>query len=270
MQQLFNQKFSEKLLLRAKLAFILPQNYVIMLKHCSAFIACILMACILMAQPVKKAGTFFQNGIKLGNKGLYNEAISSFKKAIALNKKYDSAYLEMGMTYAKISKPDSAIMVLKNAVTIMPGFANAYIAMGNIYRDVKKNQDEAIANYLSALNIDSTNKVTLYSLAWSNNAKQYYREAVKYALKALAIDNNYKPAYNELGHAYRQLNAYEEAIVQFRKNLAVSYNELPLLYIGYCHLELNQKDEALKVYEELKKTNVKMAEGLRKKIDAKQ
>lgn len=228
------------------------------------------MAGFLIAQPVKKASTFFQNGVKLGNKGLYNEAITSFKKAIALNKKYDSAYLEMGMIYAKTNKPDSAIIVLKNAVTIMPDFANAYITMGNIYRDVKNNQDEAIANYLSALKIDSTNKVTLYSLAWSHNAKKYYREAIKYALKALAVDNNYKPAYNELGHAYRQLNAFEEAIAQFRKNLSISYNELPLLYIGYCHLELNQKEEALKVYEELKKTNVKMAEGLKKKIDAKQ
>jgi tetratricopeptide (TPR) repeat protein len=241
-----------------------------MLKHYSAFIVCILIAGFLMAQPVKKASTFFQNGVKLRDKGLYNEAITSFKKAIALNKKYDSAYLEMGMIYAKISQADSAITVLKNAVTIIPDFAGAYIALGNIYRDVKNNQNEAITNYLNALKIDSTNKITLYSLAWSNNAKQYYREAVKYALKALALDNNYKPAYNELGHAYRQLNAYEEAIAQFRKNLAVSYNELPLLYIGYCHLELNQKDEALKVYEELKKTNVKMAEGFKKKIDAKQ
>jgi hypothetical protein len=33
---------------------------------------------------------------------------------------------------------------------------------------------------------------------------------------------------------------------------------------------LNQKDAALKMYEALKKINPKMAEGLKKKIDAKQ
>jgi tetratricopeptide (TPR) repeat protein len=223
-----------------------------------------------MAQPVKKATAFFNAGIKFKETGMFREAIGSFKKAIALNKKYDSAYLEMAMLYVKISKTDSGIITLKNAVKINPAFAGAYIALGDIYRDYIKNPDEAITNYLSALKIDSINKVTLYSLAWCNNAKEYYREAVKYAIKALEIDNNYKPAYNELGHAYRQLKAYEEGVAQFKKNLAVSVNELPMLYSGYCYIELKQKENALAMYEELNKLNPKMAGALKKRIDAMQ
>jgi tetratricopeptide (TPR) repeat protein len=233
-------------------------------------VLCFFAVAPLSAQQVKKAAVFFNNGLQLKQKGLFYEAIAAFKKAINLDKKNDSAYLEMAMIYAKINKADSGIIILKNAIKARPGFADACIILGNIYRDYKSNQDEAIASYKKALKIDSTNKVTLYGLAWCHNVKKYYREAVNYAISALQVDNNYKPAYNELGHAYKQLNAYEEAITQFKKNLAISYNEIPLLYCGYCYLELNQKDEALKVYEELKKTNIKMAEGLKKKIDAKQ
>jgi tetratricopeptide (TPR) repeat protein len=233
-------------------------------------VLCFFATAPLKAQQVKKAAAFFNNGMQFKQKGLFYEAIAEFKKTINLDKKNDSAYFEMAMIYAKISKADSGIYILKNAIKARPGFAGAYITLGNIYKDYKNNQDEAIASYKTALKIDSTNKVTLYSLAWCHNVKKYYREAVNYAIMALQVDNNYKPAYNELGHAYKQLKAYEEAINQFKKNLTISYNEIPLLYCGYCYLELNQKDEALKVYEELKKTNIKMAEGLKKKIDAKQ
>lgn len=221
-----------------------------------------------MAQPAKQATVFFKNGLILMEKGMPIEALASFKKAITLNKKYDSAYLEIAIIYTRINKVDSAIIILKDAVKVNPDFANAYVALGNVYRDNKNNTDDAIVNYLNAYKLDSTNKATLYSLAWCNNAKTYYREAIKYGLKALEIDNNYKPAYSELGHAYHQLKANEECIAQFKKNLAISVNELPLLYSGYCYMELNQKDGALKMYEELKKINTKMADGLKKKIDA--
>lgn len=239
-----------------------------MLKYFFTLLVGVLTTVVVMAQSAKKATAFFNSGIKLKESGMFLEAIASFKKAIALNKKYDSAYLELGMLYVKVSKADSAVMTLKNAVKINSGFTNAYIAMGNIYRDYIKNADEAIVNYLSALKNDSSNKVTCYSLAWCYNSKEYYREAVKYAIKALEIDNNYKPAYNELGHAYRKLGAYEEAVAQFKKNMAVSVNELPYLYSGYCYVELKQKENALLMFDELNKLNPKMAEALKKRIDA--
>lgn len=241
-----------------------------MLKYLFLFATVCFTGIYLQAQPVKKAEVLYKNGLKLKDQGKFNEAIAAFKKAITLNKLYDSAYLQLSLVYAGISKTDSAVITLKNALKAKPSFANGYVALGNVYRDYKNNTDEALINYLKALKLDSTNKLNYYNIAWSYNAKTNYREAIKYAVKALEIDNNYKPAYNELGHAYNQLKAYAECIEQLKKNLAVSVNELPLLYSAYCYMELNQKDNALKMYEELNKINPKMAENLKKKIDAKQ
>jgi len=234
---------------------------------CTVFIG-ILTTAIVSAQPPKQATVFFKAGISLRDKGMLNQAIASFNKAIKLNKKYDSAYLEIAQLYLKTNKPDSAVLTLNAAVKANPAFTKGYETLGIIYRDYKANPDSAILNYLNAFKLDSTNKVTLYSLAWCNNQKGNYREAIKYGIKALEVDNNYKPAYNELGHAYRQLKAYDECIEQFKKNLAISVNELPLLYSGYCYMELNQKENALKIYEELNKLNPKMAGALKKKLDA--
>jgi tetratricopeptide (TPR) repeat protein len=241
-----------------------------MLKYFLAVVISTLTTVGVMAQPNPKAVPFFKNARQFAAKSMFNDAIVSYKKAIAIDKKYDSANLELSSLFLKISMNDSAIAVLKRAVKIKPAFIDAHILLGIIYRDYTRNSDEAIVNFLNAYKIDSANKLILYSLAWCNNDKGYFREAIKYGIKALDIDNGYRPAYNELAHAYRSLKAYQEAIDQFQKNIAISVNEQPLYYSGLCYLELNDKAGAEKMYEALKKINSKSADALRKKIDTKQ
>jgi len=225
---------------------------------------------ITMAQPPKQAVVLYKKAGAFKEKGMFNEAITTYTNAIAIDKKYDSAYLQLAQLYTSISQADNAVRVLKEGISQIPDFTSANITLGNLYRDNLKNYAEAINSYLAALKTDSTNKATYYALAWCSNAKEYYRDAIKYAIKALDIDNNYIAAYNELGHAYRQLKAYDECIVQLKKNLAISVNQVPLLYTGYCYIELKQKEEALKVYEELNKLNPKTGEAFKKKVDAMQ
>jgi len=241
-----------------------------MLKYFLAIVISTVTIVGAMAQPNSKAVPFFKSAQQQAAKGIFNEAIIAYKKAIAIDKKYDSANLELSSLFLKISMNDSAIAVLKRAVLVKPNFTSAYILLGIIYRDYIRNSDEAIINFSNAFQLDSTNKLILYSLAWCNNDKGYYREAIKYALKALDVDNNYRPAYNELAHAYRSLKAYQECIDQFKKNVTISVNEQPLYYSGLCYLELNDKAGAEKMFEELKKINSKSADALRKKIDTKQ
>ena len=238
-----------------------------MFKYLFAFAAGIAITATISAQPLSKAVPFYKNGSQLAANGKFIEAIDAFKKAILADKKYDSAYLALSTVFLKINSTDSAIAVLQKAVRLQPGFMDARMSLGVIYRDVIRNSDEAIIHFKKAYQLDSTNKLMLYSLAWCYNDKHQYREAIRYGIKALKVDNNYKPAYNELGHAYNKLKAYPECIEQFKKNLALSVNDLPLLYCGFSYIELKQKDEALKIYEALKKVNPKMAEGLKKKID---
>lgn len=222
------------------------------------------------AQPPKPAVALYKKAEAFKEKGMFNEAIAAYTNALAIDKKYDSAYLALAKLYTSINQADNAVRVLKEGVSQINGFTSGYINLAMLYRDNFKNYAEAINCYQAALKTDSTDKTVYYGLAWRNNAKEYYRDAVKYAIKALDIDNNYIPAYNELGYAYRQLKAFDECIVQLKKNLAISVNQVPLLYTGFCYIELKQKDEANKVYEELNKLNPQMAAALKKKIDTMQ
>ena len=225
------------------------------------------MFSVVSAQPGNKAAAFFKAGMDLKEKNRFPEALVAFKKAIALNKMYDSAYVEIGLLNQKSGSYDSAILNLNKALSISPKMTTALIALGNVYRDFKPNYDSAIICFKAALKTDSTNKVTFYSLAWCYNAKQDYEDAILFAIKALEIDNTYRPAYAEMGHAYRRAKKFTECIEQFKKNLAVSVVDLPIFYSGMCYTQLNDKEGALKQYEELKKINERLAASLKKEID---
>lgn len=219
------------------------------------------------AQRIQSANDFFKGGVSFAEKGYFTEALFSFKKAISINNKLDSAYIELANTYLKINNADSAILVLNKAIFIIPTFTNAYLTLGNIYRDHKPNYPEAIQNYSKAVELDSTNKLTYYSLAWCHNAIKDYVKAIPFALKALAIDIEYRIAYNELGHAYRFSGLFNEAIITFQKLLNIKVVDLPLLYMGLCYAEIKDKEGAVKAYDELLKVNPRMAASLKKKID---
>lgn len=223
-----------------------------------------------ISQPFNSAKGFFTAGEDFKNKNMYPEAMMSFKRAIALDKTFDSAYVGLGEVFIKIGQPDSAIANFYKALSINPEMTTAMLYLANQYRDVRPNYDSAIILYNLALKTDSLNKVTYYSIAWCYNAKTEYEKAIPYAVKALEIDNNYRPAYGELGHAYRRTGKFAEAIEQFKKNIAVSVIDLPIFYSGMCYTELNDKEGALRQYEDLKKINEKMAASLKKKIDSMQ
>lgn len=224
----------------------------------------------LQAQPVSKAVPFFKKAQQQLDKGMFLEAVASYKKAIAADKKFDSAHIALAELYLRISQNDSAVKVLNAAIKNKPAFVKAHELTGKIYRDYIKNSTIALLHYSNAVKYDSTNKETWYSLAWCSNDLKKYEDAVNYAIKALNIDNSYKPAYNEMAHAFRKLGNYKEALDVFRQRINISVQEQPLYYSGLCYVELNDKEGAKKIYDELVQIQSKAAEILKKRIDAMQ
>jgi len=223
-----------------------------------------------IAQKPNPAKAFYLKGILLRDQNKPVEAVGAFQKAIRLDKKMDSAYLEIGLIFSRTQFSDSAVWYFRKAIAVNPGMVVAHLAMGSLYRDVKGKPDSALIYYFNALKTDSLNKLTLYNIAWCYNAKGLCDSAIPYAVRSLQIDNNYRPGYNELGYAYRKTGKYKEAIEQFKKNLAISTVDIALLYSAYSYIELKDKQGALEQYESLKKVNEKMAEALKRKIDAMQ
>lgn len=219
------------------------------------------------AQPPKNALIAYREGVTFREKAMYPEAIRSFKKAAELYKRYDSAYLQMGEICLKQSMADTAVLYYNKALAINPQQVFAYIALGDIYRNIKAEFDKAISYYSTALRIDSTKKETWCNIAWCYNTEKQYDSAILYAAKALDLDNDYKSGYGELGHAIRASKKFAEGLEQFRKNMSRSANPLPVLYSGLIYIELKDKENALKMYERLEKTDSTIAGRLKRQIE---
>ena len=100
------------------------------------------------------------------------------------------------------------------------------------------------------------------------NDMEKYNSAVPYLNKAIEIDSKYVSAITELGYSDYALENYDDALVQFKKALAIDKTELSFYYAGLCYVGKKQKNDALKMYDELKVMKSDYADKLKKKIDA--
>ena len=141
---------------------------------------------------VSKARLHYNSGIQLRNDNKLPEALAEFNKAAELNKKFDSAYVEMGNIYSKSGKTDLAISNYNTALAINPKYADALVGIAKIYRDAIRNYDSAIYYFNAAAKLDPVNKEIFYGLAWVYNATKQHELAIPNAVKALEIDNNYR------------------------------------------------------------------------------
>jgi len=219
------------------------------------------------AQVSPKAYAAYTHGMELKEKNLFPEALDSFKRAVAISKKFDSAYVEIARLHTRVNQIDSAVLVLRKVIGFNPKMTSAYLELATIYKNLSPNLDSALKNFSLAYQSDSSNKFALYGLAWCYNSKADYDNAIRHAIRALEIDNTYKAAYNELGHAYHKTQRYAEAVEQFKKNLSVSVVDLALYYSGLCYAQLKDKENAQKMYEQLKTVNEKMAGALKRNLD---
>lgn len=64
------------------------------------------------------------------NMGRNEEAVASYKKAVAQNQRYPQAYYNMGLAYEKLGRMDSAVDAYKRAVSISPGYVEALFRLG--------------------------------------------------------------------------------------------------------------------------------------------
>lgn len=238
-----------------------------MLKPVLIFCLLLFVFSVSMAQQQDKALAFYKAGIDFKNRKMNPEAIRSFKSAISLNKKYDSAYLQLGELYMMTGKYNDALVIYKKAVALNPTLTGALVAAGKIYRYYRSNTDSSLYFFKKAAVYDMATDEVYNNIAWCFNTKSKFDSAIVYGIKALTVNNNYRAAYGELAYAYRQSGRFRDAIAQYKKNLAVSVVDLAYLFSGYCYAELKDKAGAMQQYDELLKINTKMAGALKKVID---
>ena len=160
----------------------------------------------LWRDSVKKYYRNFQAHYNLGDaygkKGRLDEAISEYKKALAMNPRYTKAYNNLGVAYSDKGMLDEAISKYKKALTINPNHVMSHYNLGNAY-DKKGNSDEAISEYKKALSINPNFAEAHNNLSVTYYSKGNYKLAIVHCNKAIELGFRAHPRFLKQLELYR-------------------------------------------------------------------
>jgi tetratricopeptide (TPR) repeat protein len=188
----------------------------------------------------------FDEGVKLGNEGKYDEAIAKFNEVIASLPKCTECYANIGEFYSRKKEYDQAEAAYKKALEINPSFAPAYSGLATLYNQQKKFKE---AQEMSALATKNTTEgggtvsaETLFNqgaIAWNSNN---FKEAEEKFAAAVKTKPEYADAHFMLGKVYINLGKLAEAAAEFETYLKLAPN-------GSNAKEAQANFDALKAYK---------------------
>ena len=195
----------------------------------------------------EKALEYYNEGAALAQKLRGQEAVYYYLKAIAEDKDFAMAYMQLALvqTTPKLifKYIDKAKSLSKNVsegerltiLAVEANFNNDHEKQNNYYL-------ELIEKYPNDEMVQSAYGNFLYFLP-------RYKSAIKHLKKAIAINPELSQPYNMLGYSYRQLGDFDEAEKYFKRYIELIQND-PNPYDSYAELLLKKGEfeESIKYY----------------------
>lgn len=158
-------------------------------------------------------------GVAFKDKGLLDEAISQWKTVIQIRHDHIEAYHNLGTAYIYKEQPHRAIEYYKIAINLKSdpllhhNLGVAYEKIGFI--------DNAMMEYISAINLDPYYAEAYYNLANIYFNKKLFWDAIENYLKAINLKPYLLEAHLNLGIAYLQIGDINKAKSQFKALLKI-------------------------------------------------
>jgi serine/threonine protein kinase/Flp pilus assembly protein TadD len=195
-------------------------------------------------------------GNLLGRKGLLDEALASYQKAIDRDAKYACAYHWRGIDLVKAGRRDEAIASFQRAVECNPKYVDVYYDLG-VALGEKGRDEEAIACYRTAIKLAPNEYRCLNGLAWklvsSADLKlRNHAEGLKLARKAVKLAPNDGNYWNTLGAAHYRAGEWKAAIAALEKSMQLRKvgNSFDWFFLAMAHWHLGEKEKARTCFEQ--------------------
>ncbi len=177
------------------------------------------------------------------------DAITYFKKAVALAPKNAQIFTNLATTLMDLNENSEAIRYLKRAIKADKYYAEAHYNLGNAYLKKNKTSDAKKA-LLNAIKYDKKHFKALNNLANIYETEDQLEIAKKYYKLSLTYNQNFSIALNGLGSIYIHQEKLDKAIECFSKALADGNEALPetLNSLGYAWFKLGNMANAEKYF----------------------
>jgi tetratricopeptide (TPR) repeat protein len=186
----------------------------------------------------------------------YDNAVSALNKALYLDDKDGSTYLELAYAYFKLESNTEAINNYRLAVSQDHELKYESLeGIGSVYYKNLKDYDSALIYFERALQIKKDGTL-YYQLGWCYNDKERYKDAARVLKLAIQLHPDNDDALNELGYAYYKLAQYDAAIAQLSRVMKKDpENELSRYYAGLSFAKKGDQKNLKKMIEELTALN---------------
>jgi serine/threonine-protein kinase len=155
-------------------------------------------------------------GNALRDKGLLDEAIEAYRRAIDLDPKDAWAHTNLGIALRAQGLLDDAIAEHRQAIALDPKLARAHYNLGNALRD-KPRWDGAIEAYRRAIDLDPKDAWAHTNLGIALANKGRPDDAIQAFRQAIALDPKLARAHYNLGTLLRAQGLLVEAIREYQK-----------------------------------------------------
>lgn len=212
---------------------------------------------------VKKLAIYYCNeGIKYSNKGLYKEAVVSYKKSLDINPSEADVHNNLAYAYAQIKMNDSAIIEYQKAIFIKPQYLNAYLGLARAYLerrmyqealDVLKRAQVKFPNNEKIENLTNSVSVEYVSICLERGVDAFLAQDKQKAFVLLNLAQEIRPhfAYTHytLGFFYFTEKKYREAEKSLNTATQIDSRFWPAYkLLGDIYLEKGEFDKAINEY----------------------
>jgi tetratricopeptide (TPR) repeat protein len=149
------------------------------------------------------------------------EALTSYDKAIDLKENYPTAHFNRGVLLQQLRRFDEALVSYDRAIALRGDYAEAYANRGAVLH-VLRRLDDALTSYTEAIAIKPD-----YAEAYANRGVAlkemgHLDEALRNCDKAIDLKADYAEAHSNRGNVLQELRRLDEAIASYAKAIAIN------------------------------------------------
>lgn len=166
----------------------------------------------------------FNEGLQFHEAGRPREALTAFRKALALNPNHASLCSNLGVVLAALGEHEEAIRFYRKGITLDP---KAAFIQNNLADSLMKlrHYDEAVAVATRACSLAPTDHSVFNNLGSSLFELGRFEEAAVALRRSLELKSNNPTALCNLGSVLRDMGQMEEAVRLLRQAVELSPNE---------------------------------------------
>ena len=181
-------------------------------------------------QNVSTARNLFKQGTEHFNLGRYEDALTSYDKALEINPDFSKAWYNRGNVLTELDRYEDALISFDKALEIDPDFSEAWYYHGAALVHLGR-YDEAVVSYDKAHKLNPEYSVPWYissgllgNLGQRDRAVTSFDDQIKSLEILLKNDPNCYPAWLNRGVLLAILGRYEDALASYDKVLEIDPN----------------------------------------------